>query len=442
MNNQTEIRTRTKSGSVKGTSEKVTINKTQAFIGFIILIAMAAFASVQSAKNPKLGLFLITGLSIGYLMQRSRFGFAGGIRRLYVTGESSLTKALMLLLAISLIMTAGLHFGSYLNGAQVAYKAAEGAKIIPGTQNVEPVSILATLGGLIFGIGMMLGGGCASGTLTDAGEGEGRALIVLFFFVTGSVWGAHDMAWWKTTSVYSWNTRVYLPDVFGYMGAIVISLLGFLGIYVFAKWYENKRKRENTLIPLEYEEWEKELEEPAKYKFFSKETYHKFFIKRWSFYTGAVLLSVMFEVILLSTGKSWGVTSTFAYWGAWLYQSIGLIDVSKWPYFAKEMKNINAGFMNDPGSMRNLGIIIGALISPLLAGHFSFKKGFKFKDIVFYAIGGIFMGYGARLSAGCNIGALYSGICNFSLSGWTFMVALTIGGIIGVNLVRKFNIAS
>lgn len=150
----------------------------------------------------------------------------------------------------------------------------------------------------------------------------------------------------------------------------------------------------------------------------------------------------MFEVILISSGKSWGVTTTFMDWGAWLYQSVGLVDVSKWPYFADQMKTIKVGFMNDPASMRNLGIIIGALISPLLAGHFSFKTNFKFKDIVFYAIGGILMGYGARLATGCNIGALYSGICNFSLSGWTFMVALTIGGIAGVNLVKKFNIAT
>ncbi|MCS4525730.1 YeeE/YedE family protein [Clostridium botulinum] len=106
------------------------------------------------------------------------------------------------------------------------------------------------------------------------------------------------------------------------------------------------------------------------------------------------------------------------------------------------MKTINAGFINDPGSMRNLGIIIGALISPLLAGHFSFKRGFKLRDIIFYALGGIFMGYGARLASGCNIGALYAAISSMSLSGWVFLPSLTLGGIVGVNLIRKFNINS
>ncbi|MGH4052555.1 MAG: YeeE/YedE family protein [Clostridium sp.] len=416
------------------------MNKTQYFIGFAIIIAMVIFTMSLSANNPKLGLYLITGLAIGYIMQRSRLGFAGGIKRIYVTGDSSLTKALMFMLAISIIITAAIHYGAFAGGAEVASRAFGGAKIIPGTQFVKPINLLSIIGGILFGIGMMFGGGCASGTLTDAGEGEGRALITLFFFITGALWGEYSMGWLKDTVFFTWGKKVYLPDSFGYVGAIVISLLGCLAVYIFAKWYENKRKRANTFILPEYEEWEKELPEAVEYKFFSKETYHKFFIKRWSLYTGAVLLAAMFEVILLTTGSSWGVTAAFVNWGAWIYGSLGLIDVSKWGSFSSQMDTIRGGFLNDPDSMRNLGIIIGAIISPLLAGHFSFKKKFVLKDIAFYAMGGLLMGFGARFALGCNIGAFYSALANFSLSGWLFMLALILGGVIGVNLIKKFNI--
>lgn len=428
--------------NVKIENTKVVTNKTQYFVGFAIIIAMIILTISLSENNPKLGLYLITGLAIGYVMQRSRFGFAGGIKRLYVTGDSSLTKALMFLLAISIIITAAIHYGAFAGGAEVAFRAVGGAEIIPGTQSVKPINILTVLGGILFGIGMMFGGGCASGTLTDAGEGEGRALITLFFFITGSLWGTYNISWWESTVFSTWSSKVYLPDTFGYMGAITISLLGCFAIYVFAKWYENKRKRANTLILPQYAEWEKEMKETEDYKLFSKETYHKFFIKRWSFYTGAILLTVMFEVVLLTTGKSWGVTSAFVTWGAWIYGSLGLVDVSTWKSLASQMDTINGGFMNDPDSLRNLGILIGAIISPLLAGHFSFKRNFKLKDVAFYAIGGLLMGYGARLAIGCNIGAFYSAVANFSLSGWVFMLALVFGGIIGVNLVKKFNVAT
>ena len=427
---------------VSAVNEKTIINKTQYFVGFAIIIAMVIFTISLSENNPKLGLFLITGLSIGYVMQRSRLGFAGGIKRIYATGDSSLTKALMFMLAISIIITAAIHYGAFAHGAEVAFRAVGGAERIPGTQFIKPINALTIIGGILFGIGMMFGGGCASGTLTDAGEGEGRALVTLFFFISGALWGEYAMGQLKNTVLFTWSKKVYLPDSFGYMGAIIISLLLCLAVYVFAKWYENKRKRAKTFILPEYAQWEKELPETVEYKFFSKETYHKFFVRRWSFYTGAALLAAMFEVIILTTGSSWGVTTAFVNWGAWIYQSLGLIDVSMWESFSSQMDTINGGFMNDPDSMRNLGIILGALISPLLAGHFSFKKKFKLKDAAFYAIGGLLMGYGARIAMGCNIGAFYSAVANFSLSGWVFMLALILGGVIGVNLIKKFNIAT
>ena len=421
--------------------EIVSKNKKQTYIGIALLIALIIFGKFQYAKNSKLALFLITGLAVGYVMQRSRFGFAGGVKKIYVTGDKTLTKALMFLFAISLLITASIHYGAFMDGADVQYRAVEaGIKAIPGTASVKPTNLGTVIGGVLFGIGMMFGGGCASGTLTDAGEGEIRALIVLFFFVTGSLIGVNHMPWWEQSIFFKVGKKVYLPDVFGYLGAIIVSLLGFLLIYIIAKKYESKRKRENTYTKDEYSDWEKPLSETADYKFFSKETYHKFFVQRWSFYTGAVAVTIMFVAIILTTGKSWGVTSTFADWGAWLYQSVGLVDVSNWPWFASRMKKINGGILNDPSSMRNIGILLGATLSLLLARRFSFKKNFKFRDVAFYAIGGLMMGYGARVGLGCNAGALYSAICNLSLSGWVFLPAMTVGGIIGVNLVRKFKV--
>ncbi|QXM06378.1 YeeE/YedE family protein [Crassaminicella indica] len=417
------------------------MKKNQVFIGFGILIAMIIFATIQYAKDYRLALHLVIGLAIGYIMQRSRFGFAGGIRKIYLTGDSSLTKALMFLFSITLLATAAIHYGSYINGGDVFYRAIKsGAPVIPGSDYVEPANLATILGGILFGIGMMLGGGCASGTLTDAGEGEGRGLIVLFFFSTGALWGAHDMPWWKQSIFFDIHKRLYLPDAFGFMGTIILSLLGYLFIYIIAKKYEDKRRKENTLKLETYADWEKELPEPKEYKFFSKETYHKFFVKRWSYYTGAVLLMIMFITILVTTGTSWGVTAIFAQWAAWFYQGLGLIDVSDWGWFSGRMATMEAGFFNDPGSMRNMGIIVGALIAPLLAGHFSFKKDFRLKDILFYAIGGLLMGYGARIALGCNVGALYSGLSNMSLSGWVFLPSLTIGGILGVKLTQKLKI--
>ena len=72
----------------------------------------------------------------------------------------------------------------------------------------------------------------------------------------------------------------------------------------------------------------------------------------------------------------------------------------------------------------------------------AFKASLKinFKQIIFYAIGGLIMGFGTRLSNGCNAGALYTPISNFSLSGWFYLVFMVSGGVIGNMIAKKVRI--
>lgn len=167
--------------------------------------------------------------------------------------------------------------------------------------------------------------------------------------------------------------------------------------------------------------------------------YINWFKNAWTYVIGAILLSVFQIVTLATTGNPWGVSGTFANWGAWLYRAVGG-NVDKWHYFSSEgaQATLNAGFLNDPGSMRNLGVIFGALMATLLASQFKIKK-IKSKKQIFAAIlGGLLMGYGARIGFGCNIGALYSGIASLSLSGWVFGVFLFLGAMVGSKLLVKF----
>ena len=49
-------------------------------------------------------------------------------------------------------------------------------------------------------------------------------------------------------------------------------------------------------------------------------------------------------------------------------------------------------------------------------------------------IGGLLLGYGARIAYGCNIGAYFSGIASGSLHGWLWLVAAFAGNIAGTSL--------
>ncbi|NTW72521.1 MAG: YeeE/YedE family protein [Eubacteriaceae bacterium] len=155
--------------------------------------------------------------------------------------------------------------------------------------------------------------------------------------------------------------------------------------------------------------------------------------------TGAVLLSMMQIITLSVTGNPWGVTSALINWGAWVYEILGG-NVSSWVYFKTAPANLTyeAGFLGDFVSFRNIGIILGAVISALIASQFKFKKIKSLKQIVAASLGGLLMGYGAGIASGCNIGAFYSGISSLSLSGWIFAVFLFLGSILGSKLLTRF----
>ncbi|KXS49277.1 YeeE/YedE family protein [Halanaerobium congolense] len=415
------------------------INEKQLKIG-VVLIALMIIAGMQLANiNPKLTLSLITGLFFGYILTRGRFGFAGGIKKIYITGEGSLTKALLVMFAITIIAMAGLQWAAAADGAVVKYLVEGDLVKIPASGSVKVLNLATIIGGFIFGMGMMLAGGCASGTLTDLGEGAFRSAIALVFFVIGSVPGLKALHIFDQSALADFSTIVYLPHYFGYIGATVISLLFLLGLYMLTRKYESFRRQEGHFEELEFAEEDLPIAESENDSFFSFKTYHKFFMERWTFMTCGFLLALMFMFVVNTTGKDWGVTSAYARWGVALFDSLGF-DMTG-PAYASYLEVVRKGLINDGGTIRNIAISFGSAIAFLLAGKFSFDLDFNLKDAGYYALGGLMMGFGARLAKGCNIGALYSAIANFSLHGWAFLVALSLGGIFALKIFAgKVNI--
>ena len=80
----------------------------------------------------------------------------------------------------------------------------------------------------------------------------------------------------------------------------------------------------------------------------------------------------------------------------------------------------------------DFGVIIGAMLAAALAGKFSPEGKIKGKRVITAVVGGLMLGYGARLAFGCNIGALLGGISTGSLHGWLWLVAAFTGSILGI----------
>lgn len=402
----------------------------QIAIGIIAVILLGIAGSFLANTDKMLTMFLVTGIVLGYILTRGRFGFAGGVKQPYMTGNSALVKGLLVTFAVTIIATAGVHWGTMvLDGASVADVAVQGgAHPAPGSNAVKPLNLAVIIGGFIFGLGMIMAGGCASGSLADFGEGYARAAIALFFFAIGAVIGRWARYTFDKSALADFSATIYLPEHLGYFGAILLSVFLLLILYVIVKRYEATRKQEGSYQEIEYSPNQRPLEESNDFSLFNYETYHKFFVERWNYVTSGLLIAVMFIFIMNTTGTDWGITGAYTYWGVAILQKLGM-NFANSPIYSGIAETVNNGLLNHAGTLRNLGIIFGSALALLLGSKFKLNFKFNFYDASIYALGGLFMGFGARFAKGCNIGALYAAISSFSLHGWAFLIALTLGGI-------------
>jgi len=145
---------------------------------------------------------------------------------------------------------------------------------------------------------------------------------------------------------------------------------------------------------------------------------------------------------LLLAGRPWGVTSAFALWGAKAMNAVGF-DVSGWGYWARPgaAESLQQSIFYDVTSVMNIGIILGALLAAALAHKFAPSFRIPGKSLLAAIIGGILLGYGARIAYGCNIGAYFGGISSTSLHGWLWFAAAFAGSSLGTRLRPWFGMS-
>lgn len=120
-------------------------------------------------------------------------------------------------------------------------------------------------------------------------------------------------------------------------------------------------------------------------------------------------------------------------WGSKI-AALGGLDVASWPYWKvpANAKMLQEGIFADVTSVMDFGIILGALLAAGLAGKFSPSWRVAPLSLLAAVIGGLLLGYGARLAYGCNIGAYFSGIASSSLHGWVWLAAAFAGSWLGI----------
>lgn len=169
----------------------------------------------------------LIGLMIGYTLQRSKFCFAASFRDPVLVGSTSVIRAVVVSL---MIMTIG--FGII----QTVHAPAPGS--LPIGQ-IEPAGVNTAIGAIIFGVGMVVAGGCASGTLMRIGEGFLLQIVVLMGFIIGTLLAAGSFEVWDALLMEGAKI-IYIPDYIGMQAAVGIQLIVLAVLYAGLNLYDKK----------------------------------------------------------------------------------------------------------------------------------------------------------------------------------------------------------
>jgi uncharacterized membrane protein YedE/YeeE len=159
-----------------------------------------------------------------------------------------------------------------------------------------------------------------------------------------------------------------------------------------------------------------------------KVSYYDTLIKKeWSYTTGAVIMAIL-AVMLMVFASPWGVSGVLAPWGG-MFLSLFGVNADSWKMFNGSLSKFK--FAANQTNLTDIGLAFGALISCLLAAQWKIRMIKSVRQVWAAVFGGLLMGIGARIAPGCNIGAMFSTIPAFSLSGWIFLVFVFLGAVVG-----------
>ncbi|MDX1776293.1 MAG: YeeE/YedE family protein [Desulfobulbales bacterium] len=447
-------------------------------VGFFALISIGTYALHE--YYIYLSAYLWFGFIYGMCLQYGRFCFASAFRDLFAVGVPRMVVGIM-------IATVLFSFTS-------SFVASTGWS----TFHPAPWSMHAVIAGIIFGVGMVFAGGCASGSLYKAGEGNGVSLLVILSIsVTQSTFV--DLGGWFNKLVpqswaesaltknlpssitvsdgwvdqylagYVWDQPVItfanllgLKDTsligafFGntLVGVIIPALLLLVGVYII--W-----SRKRYVLNLKEEKgrsagiadhvrgfWAMIIASKrtaiaglflgiacGMQMFVIEGLRMKFGVKN----AGTILQRIGFDFGISAKGTVfdpgyWYVTTQEAQWVGWIAQKLG------W----NNMDNIYFGWVNgipspaiNPADWMSVALIGGAAVMALLNNEFKWKK--PTRELAIWAlIGGALMGIGSRLALGCNVGAFFVRTANGDISGWSFGLGMIGGAYIGVKFFNWY----
>src|SRR4051812_11610180 len=356
-----------------------------AVLGTAVLVVLVVLDG-----QPASAALIVGGFALGAAFLKTEFSFTAAWRRFLVKGEAGGLLAALLLIAVAACVIVPV------------------AALVPGFGGaIAPIGPSLIIGAFVFGIGMQLANGCGSGTPYTAGRGSGRMLIALVLFIVCSgVGGLHRPPFLALGGV----DPVLASNYFGPWGGLAVTLASIAAAaFVIAAI---ARLRGATFRP------------------------------RPLLIVGAIAIGLISIGVFLAGHHPWSVTFGFTVWGAKLAALAGFdfsqAEFWQWP---GPKRALAESILSDTSSLTDLGTILGAMAAAAAAKPFARTAWPPARSLIAAAIGGLLMGWGARIGFGCNIGAFVGGVASGSLHGWVWFAAALGGCAIGIRLRPLFGLS-
>ncbi len=390
----------------------------------LALIAWATAAGVYltaHAVDTEFSMFWMFGLAFGFVLQRGRFCFASAFRDIFLLGHARNMKGVLMGLAVGAV-----GFGLIM-GRQVPRTSLG---IYPPSANVLPLGIHTVFGGLLFGVGMVLAGGCVSGSIYRMGEGYVASWVAFAGVTGGLLLSAHTWNWWWEAHIEA-APRFWLPHLVGHPGALVVTLLALAAVYV---WVLSIEHRAGMVVPSLPEA----RPQPESVGEDLKSAARRLFVQAWPVLPAGAVLGGL-NVLLFMTQEPWGFTGEVSRW------SIGmasLVNAAPGPLAGVESLP-GCVLVPSDGNFFNhmlflvVGMFFGSFAAALGAGEFKLRVPRRPMRYGQSLGGGVIMGYGSGIGMGCTVGAFFSAIPSLAVNGWVFGGFLAIGAWIGTLIIQR-----
>lgn len=163
--------------------------------------------------------------------------------------------------------------------------------------------------------------------------------------------------------------------------------------------------------------------------------------KYWSPYLAGFVLGLVLLATFVVMGRGLGASGALMRSVTYVVDTVSPEHVDNNPYYAKYAGG-DKNPLNNWLVFEVIGVLLGGLISGLMAGRFRWKTehGPRISPkgrLAFAFLGGGIMGFGARMALGCTSGQALSGGATLATGSWAFMMTMFAAAYAIAYFVRK-----